>query len=80
MKVMILAAGLGTRLIPHTLTTPKAAMPFLNTPLAAYGLELIAPIKPKGLVVNTYHLPELVEKLFANASYPHDKAQLKVLQ
>jgi mannose-1-phosphate guanylyltransferase len=64
MKIMVLAAGLGTRFQPHTNQTPKAALPFLNVPLAAFALQNILPIEPKELVVNTFHLPTAVENLF----------------
>lgn len=65
-KVMILAAGIGSRFQPHTFRVPKPALPFLNVPLAAWGLQLLQPLNPKALVVNTFHLPQEVESLFSN--------------
>lgn len=64
MKAMMLAAGMGTRLLPHTLHLPKPALPFLNVPLALYGLHLLSPLNIENLVVNTFHLPEKIEELF----------------
>lgn len=64
-KVMILAAGIGSRFQPHTFKVPKPALPFLNVPLAAWSLQLLQPLKPKALVVNTFHLPQQVESLFS---------------
>ena len=61
---MILAAGLGTRLLPHTLIRPKPLFPILNQPLL---LLTIAKLKALGfdhIVVNCHHLKEhIVEAL-----------------
>lgn len=64
MNVMLLAAGEGTRLRPFTESTPKPAIPFLSVPLACYSLSLLDRIPIDRLVVNTYHLPNHVRKLF----------------
>lgn len=65
MKAMILAAGEGTRLRPFTMTLPKPAIPFLGVPLADYGIHLLDEIGRPDLVVNLYHLPNEVRRLFA---------------
>jgi len=64
LNVMLLAAGMGSRLLPYTTETPKPAIPFLTTPLAGYSLSLLEKIKIQNLVVNTFHLPEKIEQLF----------------
>jgi mannose-1-phosphate guanylyltransferase len=64
MKVMLLAAGEGTRFRPHTLRLPKPALPFLNIPLGYYTLRWIDELKPEGFVVNTFHLPSEIHKVF----------------
>lgn len=64
MKIMLLAAGEGSRFRPHTLTKPKPALPFLNIPLAYYPLALAENMGPLDLVVNTYHLPQKIHRLF----------------
>lgn len=61
MKTMLFAAGLGTRLRPVTETLPKPALPLLNIPLIAYPFEVLRPLKPSSLVINTHHLPERME-------------------
>lgn len=69
MNVMLLAAGEGTRLRPHTLIRPKPAMPFLNVPLACYPLAFLEDLKIDHLVVNTFHLPTKVVDLFMQMNH-----------
>jgi mannose-1-phosphate guanylyltransferase len=64
MNVMLLAAGEGTRLRPFTYILPKPAIPFLNVPLAAHSLHFLNSIEISKLVVNTYHLPSHIHRLF----------------
>jgi len=61
MKALILSAGFGERMKPHTLTLPKPSIPFLNIPMMAYPLFILEQIGLDRLVVNTHHLPEKVE-------------------
>lgn len=70
MNVMMLAAGLGTRLRPFTLQTPKPAIPFLTVPMACYSLALFEKIKIENLVVNTHHLPAQIEHVYAKIHWP----------
>ena len=70
MNVMILAAGEGSRFLPHTLTKPKPALPFLNVPLGFYSLSLLENIPVEKLVVNTFHLPKEIVHLFQNGILP----------
>ncbi|MBC7370670.1 MAG: mannose-1-phosphate guanyltransferase [Bdellovibrionaceae bacterium] len=69
MNVMLLAAGEGTRLRPHTLIRPKPAIPFLNIPLAAYPLSLLEDMRVDRLVVNTFHLPTKIVDLFIHLNH-----------
>lgn len=57
---MVLAAGLGTRLLPLTMLRAKPAVPFLGRPLIHYSMDLIAELNPLAVVVNLHHLPETV--------------------
>ena len=73
MNVMLLAAGMGTRLRPYTEVMPKPAIPFLTVPLACYSLALLEKINIKNLVVNTHYRPEQVEQLFYQINWPCNK-------
>jgi len=64
MKAMILAAGLGTRLRPLTLNTPKALMPVGNVPIIDRIIEYLKTYGISELVVNAHHHHEqIVEHL-----------------
>lgn len=76
MKVMLLAAGLGTRLRPVTDTYAKPAVPFLNIPLLYYPFSLLEAVGVSSLIVNTHHKPEQVER--AARSIPGYAGQVHV--
>lgn len=60
MKAMIFAAGLGTRLRPYTLTTPKALVPVAGVPMLD---RIVAKLRAAGIddiVVNAYHFADQI--------------------
>lgn len=57
---MVLCAGLGTRLRPLTLTTPKPAVPFFGGPLVRASFALLAGAGVRRVVINTHHLPQVM--------------------
>lgn len=69
MNLFLLCAGEGTRFRPHTLRTPKPAIPFMGIPLACFSLSWAQELKPSRLVINTYHLPDKIKDLFSRI--PH---------
>lgn len=71
-KAVILAGGLGTRLRPLTLTTPKCLVPIGDKSLLDYWLENLAQADVHEALINNHHLPEVVRaKIQAvNASGP----------
>jgi mannose-1-phosphate guanylyltransferase len=60
MKAMILAAGLGTRLLPFTLRRPKPLFPILNKPLLHLTISQIRNSGFSEIVVNSHHLRQQI--------------------
>lgn len=58
MKAAILAAGLGTRLLPLTRVFPKALVPVCHRPLLGILLDQLAEAGCVQVAVNTHHLGE----------------------
>jgi aminoglycoside/choline kinase family phosphotransferase/GTP:adenosylcobinamide-phosphate guanylyltransferase len=70
MKALILAAGLGTRLRPYTLTTPKALFTLAGRPLLDIHIRRLAEAGCDAVGVNTHHLPDAIEAFLAAQHYP----------
>jgi NDP-sugar pyrophosphorylase family protein len=60
MQAMILAAGFGTRLLPHTLVRPKPLFPVLNKPLLLATIARLQRLGFDHIVVNCHHLREQI--------------------
>jgi aminoglycoside/choline kinase family phosphotransferase/dTDP-glucose pyrophosphorylase len=70
MKALILAAGLGTRLQPHTLQVPKPLFSIGGRPLLDH---LVAALHRAGcthIAVNTHHLAQRIDDYIASRAYP----------
>lgn len=59
-SAMILAAGLGTRMRPLTLSVPKPLVEVAGRPLIDYGLENLRQAGVKSVVVNVHYLAEAI--------------------
>ncbi len=66
MKALVLAGGLGTRLRPLTLTTPKPILPLVNRPLLLYQLELFKKSGVKEVVLSISYLPQQISNCFGD--------------
>ncbi len=68
MKAVILVGGLGTRLKPLTINTPKAMMPVLNTPFLEYVIRRLSRHHITEIVLAISHLAQPIEGYFGNGS------------
>tara|TARA_Y100001968_G_C19332642_1_gene705115 strand:- start:260 stop:958 length:699 start_codon:yes stop_codon:yes gene_type:complete len=60
-KALLLAAGLGTRLRPLTLETPKCLVEINNIPLLEYWLRKLEDLNCNEVIINTHYLSGKVE-------------------
>jgi mannose-1-phosphate guanylyltransferase len=59
-RVLLLAAGIGSRLLPFTATTPKCLIKINDRPLLDYWLELLFDAGVERILINTHYLSEQV--------------------
>ncbi len=69
MKALILAAGMGTRLLPHTRLTPKPLFPLAGRPLLYRHVEQLQAAGCEAVMVNTHHLHAQVESFVAAGGF-----------
>lgn len=72
MNVILLAAGLGTRLLPLTSVLPKCLMPIHGRPQLEYWLRALDAAFGAGgadIVVNIHYLPELVREYLTHSPW-----------
>jgi mannose-1-phosphate guanylyltransferase len=62
MRGLLLSAGLGTRLRPLTLTTPKCLVSIRGVPLLDHWLPMLLNGGIERTLINTHHLAELVRR------------------
>jgi bifunctional UDP-N-acetylglucosamine pyrophosphorylase/glucosamine-1-phosphate N-acetyltransferase len=72
---VILAAGLGTRLRPHTLTTPKPLLPIQGRPILDWTLGALPTAVDRVLVV-THYLAEQVKGYLEKQTHFRDWVQV----
>jgi MurNAc alpha-1-phosphate uridylyltransferase len=58
---IVLSAGLGERMRPLTLTTPKPILPVGGKPMLDWSLDRLEDAGIENIVVNTHWLPEQIE-------------------
>jgi aminoglycoside/choline kinase family phosphotransferase len=69
MKAMILAAGLGTRLLPFTAHTPKPLFTISGRPILDRTIEKLKRAGAEAVIINTHHLHRKIEKYIAANEY-----------
>ena len=67
---MVMAAGLGRRMLPLTEALPKPMVPVAGKPLIDHALDRLAEAGIARAVVNVHYLPEAVEAHLAQRSAP----------
>lgn len=68
MKVMILAAGRGTRMAPLTDHCPKPLLPLAGKPLIVHHIEKLAAAGFSELVINHAYLGQMIEQQLGDGS------------
>ena len=68
MKAVILSGGLGTRLRPLTINTPKTMVPVLNIPFLEYAIRRLIKHNVREVVLALNYLPQPIEDYFGNGS------------
>jgi len=68
-KAMILAAGLGKRMLPLTQKTPKPLIMIGSKNLLERSIELLIKIGINELVINTYYLSQEVDNFLKTKNY-----------
>ena len=65
MQAMILAAGFGTRLLPHSALRPKPLFPILNRPLLLATISRLRQAGFDHIIVNAHHLRRQIRAALA---------------
>ena len=68
MKVFLLAAGLGRRLLPHTASKPKCLIDIGGKPLLSWHVEKLKSLGIDHLIINLFHEGEQIENFFGDGS------------
>lgn len=66
MKAVILIGGMGTRLRPFTLATPKPLLPVLNRPFLEYQFQILSRHGVREVVLCTSYRAETFRRIFGN--------------
>jgi aminoglycoside/choline kinase family phosphotransferase/dTDP-glucose pyrophosphorylase len=69
MKALILAAGFGTRLAPHTRTIPKALFPVAGIPVLERMITHLKRAGCTGIAVNAHHLADRIQSYLAKNDF-----------
>ncbi len=70
MKALILAAGYGTRLLPHTEHIPKPLFSIAGHPLIDLTIRRLIDMGITGIFINVHHLHQKITSFIQNQDYP----------
>ncbi|GEM_PF-55441 len=70
MKALILAAGLGTRLMPYTEIRPKPLFTLGGIPVLKIIIDKLTQAGCTDIIINTHHLHEQIEKFINKTQFP----------
>jgi len=68
MKVFLLAAGLGRRLLPRTASKPKCLIDIGGKPLLSWHVEKLKSLGINHLIINLFHEGEQIENFLGDGS------------
>lgn len=68
MRALILAAGSGDRLRPHTDDTPKPMLVIGGKPVLQYNVELLRDAGVREILINVHHRPDAVLSYFSDGA------------
>ena len=68
MKVFLLAAGLGRRLLPHTANKPKCLIDIGGKPLLSWHVKKLKSFGIDNLIINLFHKGEQIENFLGDGS------------
>ena len=68
MKVFLLAAGLGRRLLPHTASRPKCLIDIGGRPLLSWHVEKLKSFGIDDLIINLFHEGEQIKNFLGDGS------------
>lgn len=68
MKAMIMAAGVGSRLMPLTMQIPKPMVPMVNKPLMEIIVEVLHEHGFNNIIANLHYHADIIEDYFGNGS------------
>jgi NDP-sugar pyrophosphorylase family protein/tRNA A-37 threonylcarbamoyl transferase component Bud32 len=69
MKALILAAGLGTRLLPYTQAIPKPLFTLMSSPMLEHLIQKLVDTGCEQIVINTHHLHEQIKDFVMQSRY-----------
>ena len=78
MQALLLAAGLGTRLKPLTLSQPKCLIEINGIPMLKFWLDKLLNLDLDKIYINVYHFSEMVIKFIEN-NYPEEN-RIEILE